>query len=105
LRGFHELIANELFGHEKGAYTGADSTKIGLLEAAQGGTIFMDEIGEMPASMQVKLLRVIQDRQVMRLGSVKPIDLNIRIIAATNRELDKEVEQGRFRPDLITASR
>ena len=99
--GFHEeLIANELFGHEKGAYTGADSTKIGLLEAAQGGTIFMDEIGEMPASMQVKLLRVIQDRKVLRLGSIKPIDLNIRIVAATNRELDKEVEQGRFRQDL-----
>jgi two-component system, NtrC family, response regulator AtoC len=100
--GFHEeLIANELFGHEKGAYTGADSTKIGLMEAAQGGTLFMDEIGEMPASMQVKLLRVIQDRQVFRLGSVKPIDLDIRIIAATNRELGKEVEQGRFRQDLF----
>jgi two-component system, NtrC family, response regulator AtoC len=99
--GFHEeLIANELFGHEKGAYTGADSTKIGLMEAAQGGTLFMDEIGEMPASMQVKLLRVIQDRKVLRLGSVKPIDLNIRIIAATNRELGKYVEQGHFRQDL-----
>jgi DNA-binding NtrC family response regulator len=100
--GFHEeLIGNELFGHEKGAYTGADSTKIGLMEAAQGGTLFMDEIGEMPASMQVKLLRVIQDRQVFRLGSVKPINLDIRIIAATNRELSKEVEQGRFRQDLF----
>lgn len=95
-----ELIANELFGHEKGAYTGADSAKMGLMEAAHGGTLFLDEIGEMPPSMQVKLLRVLQDRQIRRLGSVRPIQLDLRIIAATNRDLAKEVEQGRFRQDL-----
>ena len=95
-----ELIANELFGHEKGAYTGADTAKIGLMEAAHGGTLFLDEIGEMPPAMQVKLLRVIQDRQVRRLGSIKPIQLDIRLIAATNRDLAKEVDQGRFRQDL-----
>ena len=85
---------------KKGPYPVIDSTKIGLMEAAQGSTLFEDEIGEMPVSMQVKLLRVIQDRKVLRLGSVKPIDLNIRIIAATNRELRKDLEQGRFRQDL-----
>ncbi len=95
-----ELIANELFGHEKGAFTGADSTRIGLMEAAQGGTLFMDEIGEMSPSMQVKLLRVIQEKKLTRLGSTKPIDLDIRLISATNRELEKEVELGRFRQDL-----
>ena len=95
-----ELIANELFGHEKGAFTGADSTKIGLMEAAQRGTLFMDEIGEMPPTMQVKLLRVIQEKKLLRLGSTKPIDLDIRIISATNRELEKEVEVSRFRQDL-----
>ena len=100
--GFSEaLIANELFGHEKGAFTGADSTKIGLMEAAQRGTLFMDEIGEMPPTMQVKLLRVIQEKKLLRLGSTKPIDLDIRIISATNRELEKEVELGRFRQDLF----
>lgn len=96
-----ELIANELFGHEKGAFTGADSTKIGLMEAAQKGTLFMDEIGEMPPAMQVKLLRAIQEKKVLRLGSTKPIDLDIRIISATNRELEKEVAAGRFRQDLF----
>ncbi len=96
-----ELIANELFGHEKGAFTGADSTKIGLMEAAQRGTLFMDEIGEMPPTMQVKLLRVIQEKKLRRLGGTKPIDLDIRLISATNRELEKEVEQGRFRQDLF----
>jgi two-component system, NtrC family, response regulator AtoC len=95
-----ELIANELFGHEKGAFTGADSTKIGLMEAAQKGTLFMDEIGEMPPTMQVKLLRVIQEKNLLRLGSTKPIVLDIRIISATNREMEKEVELGRFRQDL-----
>ncbi len=96
-----ELMANELFGHEKGAFTGADSAKIGLMEAAQGGTLFLDEIDEMPLSMQVKLLRVIQDRRLLRLGSIRPIDLDIRIVCATNRELEKEVKQGRFREDLF----
>ncbi len=96
-----ELMANELFGHEKGAFTGADSIKIGLMEAAQGGTLFLDEIDEMPLSMQVKLLRVIQERKILRLGSIRPIDLDIRIISATNRELEKEVKQGHFREDLF----
>ncbi len=100
--GFSEdLIANELFGHEKGAFTGADSTKIGLMEAAQGGTLFLDEIEEMPITMQVKLLRVIQERKIFRLGGIKPISLDIRIISATNRELEKEVKEGRFREDLF----
>ena len=100
--GFSEdLIANELFGHEKGAFTGADSTKIGLMEAAQGGTLFLDEIEEMPLSMQVKLLRVIQERKLFRLGGIKPISLDIRLISATNRELEKEVKEGRFREDLF----
>jgi two-component system response regulator AtoC len=100
--GFSEdLIANELFGHEKGAFTGADSTKIGLMEAAQGGTLFLDEIEEMPLSMQVKLLRVIQERKLFRLGGIKPISLDIRLVSATNRELEKEVKEGRFREDLF----
>ena len=99
--GFAEdLIANELFGHEKGAFTGAHTTKIGLLEAADTGTLFLDEIGEMPASMQVKLLRVIQERKLLRLGSTTPIELDIRIISATNSELEKEVESRNFRNDL-----
>jgi len=96
-----ELIGNELFGHDKGAFTGADTIKIGLMEAAQGGTLFMDEIGEMPPSMQVKLLRVIQEKKLLRLGSIKPVNLDIRLITATNRDLAKEVEQGRFRQDLF----
>ncbi|MBI4791455.1 MAG: sigma-54-dependent Fis family transcriptional regulator [Deltaproteobacteria bacterium] len=95
-----ELIASELFGHEKGAYTGATATKIGLLESAAGGTVFLDEIGEMPLSMQVKLLHVLQERQIFRVGGTKAIDLDIRIVAATNKELKKEVETGTFREDL-----
>ena len=95
-----ELIANELFGHEKGAFTGAESVKIGLLEAAQGGTVFLDEIGEMPLSMQVKLLRVIQEKKLLRVGGSKPVDLDIRVISATNKELENEIKAGRFREDL-----
>jgi DNA-binding NtrC family response regulator len=95
-----ELIANELFGHEKGAFTGADSFKIGHFEAANGGTVLLDEIGEMPMSMQVKLLHVLQERQVIRVGGVRPIDLDIRIIAATNRDLEELIAGGRFREDL-----
>jgi transcriptional regulator with PAS, ATPase and Fis domain len=96
-----ELIASELFGHEKGAFTGATATKIGLLETASGGTVFLDEIGEMPLSMQVKLLHVLQERQIFRVGGTKAIDLDIRIIAATNKDLKKEVEAGSFREDLF----
>lgn len=95
-----ELIANELFGHEKGAFTGAESVKVGLLEAAQGGTVFLDEIGEMPLSMQVKLLRVIQEKKLLKVGGSNPIDLDIRVISATNKVLENEVKAGRFRGDL-----
>jgi len=95
-----ELIASELFGHEKGAFTGAGATRIGLLESAGSGTVFLDEIGEMPPSMQVKLLHVIQERRILRVGGSKPIDLDIRVIAATNRDLKQEVARKSFREDL-----
>jgi len=95
-----ELIANELFGHEKGAFTGATSTKIGLLESGNGGTVFLDEIGEMSLTMQAKLLHVIEEKRILRLGSITPIDLDIRIIAATNRHLREMSRQNAFREDL-----
>jgi len=96
-----ELINSELFGYERGAFTGATATKVGLLESAAGGTVFLDEIGEMPLTMQVKLLHVLQERQILRVGGTKPIELDIRIIAATNKDLKYEVEQGGFREDLF----
>jgi two-component system response regulator AtoC len=96
-----ELIANELFGHEKGAFTGATTTKMGLLETANKGTVFLDEIGEMPPSMQVKLLRAIEEKTILRVGGSKPINLDIRIIAATNRDIKEEVTEGHFREDLF----
>ncbi len=96
-----ELICSELFGHEKGAFTGAHATKAGLFETAAGGTVLLDEIGEMPLSMQVKLLHVLQERQVIRVGGTQPIDLDIRIIAATNRDLKEMIDAGRFREDLF----
>ena len=96
-----ELISSELFGYEKGAFTGAATTKIGLLESASKGTVFLDEIGEMPLPMQVKLLHVIQEKRILRVGGIKPIDLDIRIIAASNRDLKEEVEKGKFREDLF----
>jgi len=95
-----ELIANELFGHEKGAFTGALTTKLGLLETANGGTVFLDEIGEMPQAMQVKLLRVLQELSFLRVGGVTPIKLDVRIIAASNRDLEKMIAAGEFRQDL-----
>ncbi|MBW2108312.1 MAG: sigma-54-dependent Fis family transcriptional regulator [Deltaproteobacteria bacterium] len=95
-----ELICNELFGHEKGAFTGATATKIGLLESGAGGTVFLDEIGEMPMSMQVRLLRVLQEKQILRVGGTKPITLNIRIVAASNKDIKKACTQGTFREDL-----
>jgi transcriptional regulator with PAS, ATPase and Fis domain len=94
------LLEAELFGYEKGAFTGADRAKQGRMELADGGTLFLDEIGEMPLSMQVKLLRVLEDRKIQRLGSVKEITLDVRLIAATNRELEKLIGQGKFREDL-----
>ncbi len=95
-----ELIANELFGHEKGAFTGANTTKLGLLEAAAKGTVLLDEIGEMPLTMQVKLLRVLQENEIFRVGGTKPVKIDCRFIAATNRDLDKMVKEGAFRQDL-----
>jgi DNA-binding NtrC family response regulator len=94
------LIESELFGHEKGAFTGAIEKRIGKFEQADKGTIFLDEIGEMPAELQVKLLRVLQEQEIERIGGRAPIKINVRIIAATNRNLEKEVEEGRFRLDL-----
>ncbi|MBT3048369.1 MAG: sigma-54 dependent transcriptional regulator [Candidatus Thiodiazotropha sp. (ex Clathrolucina costata)] len=95
-----DLLANELFGHEKGAYTGANEARQGLIEAAHGGTLFLDEIAEMSLSMQVKLLRVIQEREVQRLGSTRVRAVDIHLITATHRDLQKEVAAGRFRQDL-----
>jgi DNA-binding NtrC family response regulator len=95
-----ELMANELFGHEKGAFTGAVQEKKGLLQAADGGTVFLDEIGDMPMSMQVKLLRVIQEKELLRVGGVDSFPIDVRFIAATHRDLRKDVQKGRFRQDL-----
>lgn len=96
-----ELIENELFGHEAGAYTGAASKEIGKVEAADKGTLFLDEIGDMPLTMQIKLLRFIQGREFFRIGGTKPVKSDCRIIAATNKNLETEIEAGRFREDLF----
>ncbi|MGD8439501.1 MAG: sigma-54 dependent transcriptional regulator [Holophagae bacterium] len=94
------LIESELFGYEKGAFTGASERRIGRFEAASGGTLFLDEIGELPLSFQVKLLRVLQERQIERLGSNRPIDVDVRFVSASLRPLEEEIEAGRFREDL-----
>jgi DNA-binding NtrC family response regulator len=94
------LLESELFGHERGSFTGAHQAKAGLLETAQGGSVFLDEIGELPMSMQVKLLRVLEDRQVWRVGGIKPRPIDVRFIAATNRNLEDQIEKERFRQDL-----
>jgi len=96
-----ELIASELFGYEKGAFTGAGQMKKGLLELADGGTVFFDEVGELSLPMQVKLLRVLQERAVMRVGGTAEIPIDVRILAATNKNLRKEAEEGAFRLDLF----
>lgn len=98
---FTESIAeSELFGHEKGAFTGAIHSKVGWFEAANNGTLFLDEIGDLPLTLQVKLLRVLQEREIYRVGSLKPIKLNVRVIAATNVRLEESVQAGKFREDL-----
>lgn len=94
------LIESELFGHEKGAFTGADSKRIGLFEQGHRGTVFLDEVSELPYAMQVKLLRVLQEREVIRVGSAVPIPINVRVIAATNKNLRQMVQQNEFREDL-----
>lgn len=95
------LLESELFGYEKGAFTGAETAKPGRFEVADGGTLFLDEIGEIPLSTQVKLLRVLQEREFERLGSNRPVRVDTRVIAATNRNLQRAVDEGRFRLDLL----
>ncbi|HEY3490782.1 MAG TPA: PEP-CTERM-box response regulator transcription factor [Candidatus Deferrimicrobiaceae bacterium] len=94
------LLESELFGHEKGSFTGADSQRKGRIEYAAGGTLFLDEVGELPLLLQVKLLRFLQEFKLERVGGRETVDVNVRVIAATNRELKKEVSEGRFREDL-----
>lgn len=95
-----DLMESELFGHEKGAFTGADNKRIGKFEEANGGTIFLDEIGEMEMNLQTKLLRVLQENKIMRLGSNKEVQLDVRVIAATNKNLAQQVREGKMREDL-----
>ena len=95
------LLESELFGHEKGSFTGATAQKIGLLEAAAGGTVFLDEVGELSPAIQAKLLRAVEHREAQRIGSTRPLKLDVRFIAATNRDLLAEVEAGTFRRDLF----
>jgi formate hydrogenlyase transcriptional activator len=95
------LIASELFGHEKGAFTGAMQRRLGRFEAAEGGTIFLDEIGDLPAETQIALLRVLQEREFERVGSNQPVSVNVRVIAATHRNLQADVAAGTFRQDLF----
>jgi len=95
------LIASELFGHEKGAFTGAAQRRLGRFETANGGTIFLDEVGDLPADIQIALLRVLQEREIERVGKDKPIPVDVRVVAATHRELNALVSEGKFRQDLL----
>lgn len=95
------LLESEMFGHEKGAFTGAVGSRLGLFQLSNGGTIFLDEIGEMNLTLQVKLLRVLQEREIRPIGSEKTMHVDVRVVAASNRNLSVEVEQGRFREDLF----
>jgi len=97
----HELLESELFGYEKGSFTGATNTRVGRLELANQGTIFLDEIGDMPTSLQVKLLRVLAEREIDRIGSTQPTPIDIRVITATHRNLEDAIREGKFREDLF----